>query len=505
MNKPAVRDLPILFTISLALRLLTAAFIPRPGYMDTAYYAAGARLLAQGKGFTEPFLWHYLDDPASLPHPGFLYWMPLPSILAAPFAVGSFYAMQIPFAALSAALPLVSYRLACACTGSRRNGWLAGLITLFSGFFFPYWTLPETFAPFALLGSLSLWMAGTELKPGGQFLLGVLIGLAHMTRADGILVLPVAILGLPLLRRPALPGAVAIAAGYLVAMSPWLLRNMLTTGSPLSPVGMATIWLTDYDDLFCYQCTLSPRTYLSWGWANILRSKLWAAALNLERFLAEECLVFLFPFVAAGLYRLRRRPPFALAAIYLLAIYLVHSLVFTFPGPRGSFFHAGAVALPFVTAAGVSGIDAAVLWSGRKRRWHVGQAQRIFGVAAVVLAVLVSGHAAVGTLPRWYNADTAYDRLGRWLAREDREATVMVANPPAFWYHTGHPAVVVPNGDVETLLAAATRYNVRYVLLDDNTPEPLRGLYTGVAAHPRLRRLAAGADMGDGVVLYAVE
>lgn len=168
MNKPAVRDLPILFTISLALRLLTAAFIPRPGYMDTAYYAAGARLLAQGKGFTEPFLWHYLDDPASLPHPGFLYWMPLPSILAAPFAVGSFYAMQIPFAALSAALPLVSYRLACACTGSRRNGWLAGLITLFSGFFFPYWTLPETFAPFALLGSLSLWMAGTELKPGDR-------------------------------------------------------------------------------------------------------------------------------------------------------------------------------------------------------------------------------------------------------------------------------------------------------------------------------------------------
>ncbi len=505
MAKPTVRDLLFLFTISLALRLTTAAFISRPGYMDTAYYAAGARLLAQGNGFAEPFLWHYLDDPASLPHPGFLYWMPLPSILAAPFAGGSFFVMQLPFAVLSATLPLVSYHLACKSTGSRRNGWLAGLITLFSGFFFPYWTLPETFAPFALLGSLSLWLAGAELGLGGQFLLGLLVGLAHLTRADGVLLLLVAILGLPLLRRPVLPGAFAILAGYLVAMAPWFLRNMLTTGSPLSPVGVATIWLTDYDDLFCYRCILSPHTYLSWGWANIIRSKLWAATLNLERFLAEGCLIFLFPFVPAGLSRLRRHPPFALATVYLLIIYLVHSFVFTFPGPRGAFFHASAAALPFFITAGVSGIDAAVLWGARKRRWHIGQAQRVFGVAAVVLAILVSFHAATETLPQWRKADVAYDRVGQWLAREDVEAVVMVANPPAFWYHTGHPAVVVPNGDVETMLAVAARYNVRYVLLDDNTPEPLRGLYTGVAMHPRLRRLSADADKGDGVVLYAVE
>lgn len=471
--------------------------------MDVAYYAAGARYLAQGGGFNEPFLWHYLDDPAGLPRPGFLYWMPLPSVLAAPFAGGSFFTVQIPFAVLSAALPLVSYKLVCTGPDRRRTGWLAGLLTLFSGFFFPYWTLPETFAPFALLGSLSIWIAGMDLGLGGKLALGLLIGLAHLTRADGILLLPVAILGLFLLRRPALPGALAVLTGYLAAMAPWFLRNMLVIGLPLSPAGSATIWLTDYDDLFCYRCTLSWHSYLAWGWEHILRSKLWAAGLNLERFLAEGCLVFLFPFVPVGFLRLRRRVHFFLAGIYLVLIYLVHSLVFTFPGPRGAFFHASAAALPFVIVAGVEGVEAAVKWCARRRRWNSVQALQVFGGAAVVLAVLLSGYALAGTLPEWREAGIVYERVGQWLEREDRGAVVMVANPPAFWYHTGHRAVVVPNGDVEALVAVAERYGVRYVLLDENVPKLLEGLYTGEIAHPRLRLLELDEE-AEGVVLYAL-
>jgi hypothetical protein len=225
------RDLLWLFFLALAVRLAVAALIRRPGYMDTAYYAAGAVRLAQGGGLSEPFLWNYLDDPAGLPHPGFLYWMPLPSLLAAPFAAlfsnlqspisnlhplpGSFFVLQLPFVFLAALLPLVGYAIAWQTTGVRRHAWVAGLITLFSGLFFPYWTLPETFAPFALFGSLALWLAGNwildtrnwildtrywKLETGRWLLVGLLVGLAHLTRADGILLLPVVILAL--LARP---------------------------------------------------------------------------------------------------------------------------------------------------------------------------------------------------------------------------------------------------------------------------------------------------------------
>ncbi|MDO9130603.1 MAG: hypothetical protein Q7U34_12130, partial [Anaerolineales bacterium] len=50
-----------------------AAFQSVPGYMDADYYYAGGLQLAAGRGFTEPYLWNYLDDPASLPHPSHAY------------------------------------------------------------------------------------------------------------------------------------------------------------------------------------------------------------------------------------------------------------------------------------------------------------------------------------------------------------------------------------------------------------------------------------------------
>ena len=81
----------------------------------------------------------------------------------------------------------------------------------------------------------------------------------------------------------------------------------------------------------------------------------------------------------------------------------------------------------------------------------------------------------------------------------------MVANPPAFWYHTARPAVVVPHGGVEAVLAVADRYGVRYVVLDRNRPAPLAGLYANEVLHLRLRPVAAWGEGEGRTVLYAVE
>lgn len=519
------RDLGGLFLISLAVRVAVAALIHEPAYMDTAYYAAGAVRLAQGGGLSEPFLWNYLDRPGGLPHPGFLYWMPLPSLLAAPFAAlfpGSFFALQLPFAVLSALLPLLAYTLAREASGVRRAAWTAGLLTLFSGFFFPYWTLPETFAPFALFGGVGLWLAARGTKEKGPLApclvylaSGVLVGLAHLTRADGILLLPVVILPslIPLppytTHRPTRSSVVhcsLLTLGYLLPMAPWFLRNLSLIGAPLSPMGTRTLWLTGYDDLFCYHCDLSPSSYLAWGLPNILHSKLWAARVNLERFLAEDCLIFLFPFVILGLVRLRRQAPFTLSLICLLLIYLAHSLAFTFPGPRGGFFHAAAATLPFIFTAAAEGLETAVGWAGRRRGWNLRQALTVFTTAAVVGAVALSGYATAGKQSEWGVADSAYLEVGQWLAEHaPPQATVMVGNPPAFWYHTGHPAVAVPNEGPETLLEVAYRYQVQYVVLDRNRPAPLAGLYEGRQADPRLRDLRVFREGTDHVVLYQVE
>jgi hypothetical protein len=505
-----------LFLISLIVRVIVAVFVHRPGYMDPAYYAAGAARLAQTSGLTEPFLWNYLDDPVGLPHPGFLYWMPLPSLLAAPFAAlfpGSFLALQFPFVFLSALLPLVGYVAVWQTTAVRRRAWVAGLLTLFSGFFFPYWTLPETFAPFALFGSVALWLAGAQERWWASCLTGLLVGLAHLTRADGILLLPVVIFALltPSRSRNAQHATrfthhatriTFIILGYLLVMLPWFVRNLAVIGAPLSPAGTKTLWLTNYDDLFCYGCDLSPHSYLAWGWGNILRSKLWALGVNAERFLAEDCLVFLLPFVFIGLYRLRRRPAFILSAVYLLLAFLAHSLAFTFPGPRGGFFHASAAALPFVFAAGAEGLEAVVGWAARRRRWNRQQAQIVFSAAAVMAAMALSVYVAAAKLPGWRGADAVYLQVGAWLDEHDAPdgTIVMVGNPPAFWYHTYRPAVVVPNGDVETLLAVADQYGVGYVVLDRNRPALLWEM-----PHSRLQPVSEWGEVGGSeVVLYRV-
>jgi hypothetical protein len=534
-------DLLALFFLSLVIRTIVAAFIFHPGYMDSAYYAAGALRLAQGAGFSEPFIWNYLGDPVTIPHPGFLYWMPLPSLLAALPALAfpdSFFALQLPFVVLSALLPVVAYALAlqatrhlaslgraARATQGRGMAWGAGLLVLFSGFFFPYWTLPETFAPFALVGSLALWLAagpapvrGDPKSGAGRWpLVGLLAGLAHLTRADGILLFPVVALA-PLVstrRRGAsisktsnsslalsvsplvVRHILLVLLGYLLALAPWFARNVGVVGTPLSPAGTKTIWLTNYDDLFCYDCDLSLSSYLAWGWEGILQTKLAALWINLQRFLAEECLVFLLPFIAIGVYRLRRCPAFALATAYLLLIYLAHSLVFTFPGWRGGFFHASGALLPFLYVAAVEGLDRAVHWGARRRRtWNYRQARAVFGLAAIAIAIALSGYVAGQKLPAWRTADVTYRRIDGWLSTQGvSNATIMTADPPAFWYHTQRPAVVVPNGDVTTLLTVCDRYGVDYVVLEVNHPSGLDALYDGRVASKRLT-LATAFDQG---------
>jgi len=525
------RDLACILGLALAVRIGAAILIRYPGYMDTAYYSAGAVRIAQGGGLTEPFIWNYLNNPQGLPNPGYLYWMPLSSLLAAPMAAlfpGSFLALQLPFAVLSALLPLAAYGISWQATRNRRLAWVSALLMLFSGFYFCYWTLPETFAPFGVLGSLALWMAASLVAEGKtiqagtsahrQSLLkfagvGVLTGLAHLTRADGVLILCAIVAWVVIAHvwgqggvgpsRPTILDLGGLLGGYVLVMMPWFVRNIGLVGHPLAAGGTKTLWLTNYDDLFCYGCDLSPRAYLQWGWSNILQSKLWALGVNLERFVAEDCLVFLLPFVLLGLYRGRRSRVLMLPAFYLTTLLVVHSFVFTFPGPRGGFFHASAPALPFLFAAGAEGLDHAVRWAAVRRRWKVRQAQGVFGVAAVLGAVMLSGYAAVPKVVQWLTADNPYTQVGLWLDEHDvGQAVVMSGNSPAFWYRTGYQGVAVPNGGVATVLAVADRYGVQYLALSRNHPIALDAFYSGRDGDPRFVPIAIDCE---DVRLYALE
>ena len=151
----------VLFVLGLCVAGLAAVWVQAPGYMDADYYQATAERLASGQGFTEPFLWNYLDDPSGLPHPSHLYWMPLTSLVAAvPMTLFGihFRIAQIPFILLTATLPLLTALTALHLGLGERKVWLAGLLACTSGFYLPYFVTTDTFSIFAVLGSVSLWM-----------------------------------------------------------------------------------------------------------------------------------------------------------------------------------------------------------------------------------------------------------------------------------------------------------------------------------------------------------
>ena len=90
--------------------------------------------------------------------------------------------------------------------------------------------------------------------------------------------------------------------------------------------------------------------------------------------------------------------------------------------------------------------------------------------------------------------------VGEWIQeREESPVIVMVGNPPAFNYHTGLSAVVIPNENLDRTLEAARRYGASYLILDQNHPRPLASLYRGDQHHPRLDSVwdaASGAPAG---------
>jgi hypothetical protein len=500
-----------ILTLALGVRLSTAWLLRQPGYTDAYYYAVGARQLYTGQGFQEPFVWNYLDPPEAVLHPGYQYWMPLSAMLGwlgLEVFGDSFRAMQVPFVLMSALLPLLSYAIAWDLTGERRHAALAGLLALFPGFYAHVLVLPDSFAPFALAGTLCLWASGRGLRDGKPLwfgLAGLTAGFSHLARADGLLLAGVALaaalaLGLPYFRDPAgtrvrgrtwLASVALVGCGYLLIMGPWYARNWLVAGAPLAGNGITTAFLTNYDDMFAYGRPLTLQGYLAWGWGEILKSKAEAFGVNLQRLLVENLLVVMLPLCALGLWKLRRQRLLWPFFLYLPLLFLVMTVVFTFPGMRGGLFHSGGALQPFFFATVGPGLEVGLRWAARRfRGWHVRRAWTVFSSGLIGLAVLVSAFALwqAGVFSgKWNERDLGYTELGDYLSEHKADqAVVMVGDAPGFTWHTGHQTIAVPNEPWETILAVADRYDVHYLVLDEARPRTTDALYAGMAAIPRL-------------------
>jgi hypothetical protein len=436
--------------------------------------------------------------------------MPLTSLVAAAgqclFGEG-FRAAQVPFVLLAGGLPLLSAWTALKIGATQRQAFLSGLLAAFSGFYLPFLVTTDAFAAFAWIGTLAFTAAAGARRGGSRWLwiaAGGLAGAGQLARADGLLLL-VPMLGLALLAPEGrLRSLLLVLSGWGAVMGPWLIRNLIATGSPLSAGGGRTLWLTSYDALFTFPASdLTIRSWLDKGLATLLAARGSALLTNLQSLVVVTGGVLLGPFMLAGAWR-RRDPVVAACTAYLGLLLLVMTLAFPFSGARGGFFHSSVAVLPVLWGLTPVGLERALAWVGPRRRWDPERAWRLFA------PLLVAGSLAVSLWAAWDRAIAGWPEAPRWersqrtMARvasslqalEPRSTVVAVNNPPGFFLASGIPAVVIPYGDAGVLKQVADRYDVGWIILDVNHPGPLEPLYTAAGSTDWLSLEAQLLDEG---------
>ena len=480
----------LLAALAFALALGVSQFQRYPGYLDSDYYFAGGVQLATGHGFTEPYLWNYLDDPRGLPHPSHSYWMPLSSMIS---AVGlwlthstSFQAGRLGFLLLAALVPVVTAALAYKFTGRADLATVSGLLGVFSVYYVPFLPVSDNYGPYLVLGAL-YFLVMSWRRAASYLLLGAVSGLLALARSDGLLWLGLTalLIGARLIqdRRfgSALTAGLLALGGFAVTAGPWFLHSYLLYGTPMAPGGGHLLWLRTYDDTFIYPASqLTVQRWLAQGWNSILDARLMALRWNALNALAAQGEIFVVPFILIGIWMHRKDARVRMALFGWACLLFVMTVIFPFAGSRGGFFHSGAAFQPVWWTLAPIGLDRTIA-AARRRNLFTPQAFTVFQSALVGLAVLMTAVIlSIRVLPGWGEGEQAYPKIETFLQTRGIAAgdVVMVRNPPGYYLMTGRPAIVVPLGDESIMTEVASRYGAKYLILEEaGAVGPIKTVY----------------------------
>ena len=483
-----------LYALALAVRAILIAHFPDPSYPDSYYYVDVARSLAAGHGFNVDFIWVFVEvggrlplDP-HLPIPSNAHWMPLASLVQWPFlavfGAGAAWAAAAPFAlfgALSAPLTWAIARDA----GARPSVAIgAGIIAAIPGLLTPFMGQPDNFGLYQPLVAGALWLTARGLRGDGRAfaLAGLLVGLATLSRNDGVLV--AGTLGLAVVwdrwrawrshgsRVPAIPAwAIAAAlAGFLVVMSPWYLRQLDVFGS-LSPSSSSgrILFIRSMADMNSVVSDVSIGGFLSQGILSLITSRIlgFVAAAGIFGVLVSG--VVFTPVLVIGAWARRRSAAFGPYFVYAAILFAFSAIVSAIHVPGGTFIHSAVALAPHAYILSLEGVVVAVGWMAKRRRaWRPDQAARVFVSGAVVLTVALAVVYTPVVHAVWAGVRDPRLQAGAWLDAHGSPRTdrLMTIDAGGFTYLTGHPGVVTVDDPLPTVETVARAYDIRWLVLE---------------------------------------
>ena len=491
----------LLFMVALAARALFAAVFAEPAYPDALYYANLARALAEGRGFEVDYIWNFVEvggvlpEAGRLPIPSNAHWMPLAALVQVPFIwlLGPTpLASGLPFWLASAAVAPLTWSIG---RDAGVEPWLAasaGLLVAIPGALAPYLGQPDNFAIFMLLGASALWLCARGMRGDRRsFALGgVVVGLAVLSRTDGILLgLPFALAAIhDLARAPRgsrigwLP-TVACVLGFLLVVTPWFWRQLDVFGS-LTPSASSgrILWISEYRELFSVTSEATPASFLEQGLGGILWSRLGGLAIALVILATLPLLFLLTPLLVAGVWSRRADPSFIPWMVYAVALLAFTAIVSAVHVPYGTFIHSAVALVPHAYLLALVGLAGVVRWiAARRPSWDGRRAVRNITAMVVGAVVLGSAGAALVTTGAWKRERDG--RTGVLAALASLGAPgdrVMSPDPGAYRYHGGWSGIVTPDDPLPVVEAALGRYGVRWLALEaDHITEALVPVLTG--------------------------
>jgi hypothetical protein len=515
----AVLDLIIvilLFAVGLGVRYAYANKVVFPPLDDPAFYLSTAENVVKGRGLEIDALWSYQFPFSKVTHPSHEHWMPVTTgLMAAAFALldTSLRTGQLPGLLAGALLAPLTYLFgrralpeggqpADSLVGGNRGVAVgAALLIAISATLGYQSASADSSAPFALLAAWALTIAVRPPGEEGSYLgVGLLIALAYLTRADGLLLLVAVPLAWWLLppppRRPVEPpdsptaqlvwehwpreGGVAeteerslgpslsslldLLVAFAIVVAPWLIRNFLAFGTPLPSSVLSQAWLTDYVDTFNYWTQPTWQTLVAQGWQAILVQRGEALLHNGSVFLLST-----FPWgllALPGLWLLRSRWSFFPPLVYGLLLFLVTALLFPVSSTAGTFYHSLGAVMPFLALAAAYAVQQGMQRTIKNRE----RAAMIFWAVTAGLLVLAAAQVRV-TLPavaeRHQAEKEQFEAVTEWLTRNANPGdVVMTTQPYTLNYASGRPSIVLPgNEPPDAAWEAAQRYRARFLII----------------------------------------
>ncbi|HET7472956.1 MAG TPA: glycosyltransferase family 39 protein [Candidatus Limnocylindrales bacterium] len=497
-----------LYLLALIARLVTIGHFPDPAYPDSYYYVDVARNLAAGHGFNVDFVWIFAEVggklPANpvLPIPSNAHWMPLASIVQVPFIwlLGpTAIASALPFALIGALAAPLTWAIARDAGSSELVARGAGVLVGLPFLLLVFMVQPDNFSLYQPLVAGALWLAARGLRGDARAfaLAGLLVGLATLSRNDGVFV--GATVGLAFVwdrwrawrsggaRRPAIPfwSAVACAGLFVVTVAPWIGRQLAVFGqiSPSTASGKV-LYIRSIEE---WNSITTPAT-LDWllgqGIGPLIQSRILGFVAAVSIFATLACaVVFVVPLVI-GAWSRRRSVWFGPFFTYAAILFAFSGLVSAVHVPGGTFIHSAVALVPHAFVLMLEGVAVAVGWvAARRPRWNRASATRVFTTATVLAGAVIAVVVVLTVHGSWSQKRADRDAVAAALAvAADADARVMSIDASGIEYATGHGGVVSPNDPIDTIHDVAVAYRTEWLVLErDSIVASLAPVLRGVS------------------------